>query len=97
MKKLISKLISAKTSNQYWAITVNYTDVDDLLDGTYEIVAVSVYNGDKFVADITDILSDLNLLEKIVTDIDWYQEYREQQSDRLEQDAFDNIKDREAI
>lgn len=84
---LLSHIIAKPESTQYWAVTINLKSYDNLKDGDFEVVAVSVYERHHFMADITEMLSKLNLLDKIIDGIDWLQEYAEKKSAEYEYQA----------
>lgn len=87
-RKTLTKVIMPPTiSGQWWAVTIAYSYYSELIDGSYEVLSVSVYDGTSFRCEITDMLNQLNLLETIVQDIDWLQEYAEAAADALERRA----------
>ena len=87
-RKTLTKVIMPPTiSGQWWAVTISFSDTDDLRNGLYTIESVSVYDGTSFRCEITDMLNQLNLLDGIVEDIDWLQEYAEAAADALERRA----------
>ena len=74
-------------SKQSWAVTIAFNNYRHLRDADYEVISVAVYEGKDFRADITDMLNKLNMLDRLVDDIDWLQEYAEYSQELIEQKA----------